>query len=286
MTQTSIALFGPAGLGQDYADKGYSGTAKSAEYLTGLGLTALEYSLGRGVTIGQDSAHAIGESLRGAGIALSVHAPYFVNLATDDPARQERNVVWLGQACQVAQWMGADRVIFHPGSALKGNRALAMELSLPNLAGCIAQLTEQGLMQGVMLCPETMGKNNQLGSVDEIIVFCREFGLVPCLDFGHIHTVGQGCILSQDDAAGVLDTFITGLGHERMANCHVHFSHIEYSTGGEVRHRTFAEEGYGPDFAHVAPAIKAAGLAPRFICESAGTQALDAAEMRELWDSL
>ena len=73
------------------------------------------------------------------------------------------------------------------------------------------------------------------------------------------------------------------LGYEKMKHFHVHFSKIEYSAKGEVRHLTFEDDFYGPKFQPLAKAIADLGVSPTIICESAGTQSDDALAMRKLY---
>ena len=85
------------------------------------------------------------------------------------------------------------------------------------------------------------------------------------------------------DVQRLFDRMENTIGIERTRVFHAHFSHIEYNDKGEVRHLTFADTVYGPDFLPVAQETAARGYAPTFICESAGTQAEDAAFMMELY---
>ena len=78
---------------------------------------------------------------------------------------------------------------------------------------------------------------------------------------------------------------IAELGYEKMKNFHVHFSKIEYGAKGEIRHLTFADDKYGPEFAPLATALKKFGLEPYVICESAGTQDEDALAMKNIYFS-
>ena len=93
----------------------------------------------------------------------------------------------------------------------------------------------------------------------------------------------MGGMSAQDDLAGALDALHRGLGAERARTFHAHFSKIEYGKGGEVRHLTFADTEYGPEFAPLAALLAERGLAPHIICESAGTQAEDAQTMKSLY---
>lgn len=99
-----------------------------------------------------------------------------------------------------------------------------------------------------------MGKINQLGDLQEIIALVNlDERVLPTIDFGHLHTRGRGAINSPEDFEEILKALINGIGQERTSRMHVHFSKIEFTAMGEKQHRTFAEEGYGPDFAHLAP---------------------------------
>nr|MDD6336385.1 TIM barrel protein [bacterium] len=279
--------FGPSGNSAIFYEQGHKSTVEAPAWLRGMGLDAYEYSLGRGITVGEETACAIGQAAREAGVAVSVHAPFFINLATDDAERQQKNVGWLFGALRTARHMGAGRVVFHPGSGLKGDRERAMALSIPNLMAIIHQAREEGLLEGIYLCPETMGKKNQLGNLDEVLTFCQlDECLLPCVDFGHLHAAGQGALNSVADVDAILNRMEQVLGGPRCRHMHVHFSTIEYTGAGELRHRTFAEKEYGPRFDIVARAVQAKGWEPFFICECNGTMAEDAAEMKRIWEEV
>ena len=134
------------------------------------------------------------------------------------------------------------------------------------------------------LCPETMGKIGQLGDLEEVLALCSvDRRLVPCIDFGHLNARTLGGIRSQADYAAILDRMGEALGDERASRFHVHFSRIEFSAGGEKRHWTLADTRYGPEPQPLMELLARRGLAPTIICESAGTQAEDAAALRRMW---
>ena len=138
-----------------------------------------------------------------------------------------------------------------------------------------------------MLCPETMGKVGQLGTLDEVLALCGvDKRITPCIDFGHLNARDQGSIKTKQDYAAILDRMGEVLGDERASRFHVHFSKIEYTTGGEKQHLTFADTVYGPDFEPLLELCYERGLSPVIICESAGTQAEDAATMKRYYQSL
>ena len=105
--------------------------------------------------------------------------------------------------------------------------------------------------------------------------------LLPCIDFGHLNARTQGGLRTREDMAALLDLLEDRLGRERGSAFHAHFSKIEYGRGGEVKHLTFRDREYGPEFSPLAELLARRQLAPRIICESAGTQAEDAAAMKQ-----
>lgn len=279
-----MILFGPSGNSDQFYEAGYKHTYEAMAWIRGMGLGAYEYSFGRGVRIGEQTAGIVREKAQENEIAMSVHAPYFINLATDDPEKREKNLQYFLESAKAAKWLGADRVIFHPGSCAKLDRTLAFDMTKRNFAWILQQLDEAG--QGdLTYCPETMGKINQLGDLQEIIELVNlDERVLPTIDFGHLHTRGRGAINSPEDFEAILKALIDGIGWERTSRMHVHFSKIEFTAMGEKQHRTFAEEGYGPDFAHLAPMLRKYDLQPRIICESKGTMAMDALAMKQMYE--
>ena len=134
------------------------------------------------------------------------------------------------------------------------------------------------------LCPETMGKIGQLGTLDEVLALCSvDERITPCIDFGHLNARTLGGIRSKEDYAAILDRMAEKLGDQRAERFHVHFSRIEYSAGGEKRHWTFAETQFGPEPQPLMELLAERKLQPVIICESAGTQAEDAGAMQQMY---
>ncbi|MGI6192044.1 MAG: TIM barrel protein [Christensenellales bacterium] len=278
--------FGPSGNSESFYEQGYKHTRQAPEYLAKMGLDAFEYSFGRGVRMSQNTASAIRASMEEYGIALSVHAPYFINLCVEDEERVDKNRRYFLETARAARMMGADRAVFHPGAVTNMTRERAMELAQPLLKRILDELEDEGL-GSVRFCAETMGKLNQFGDLDEMIRLCAaDERLIPAVDFAHLHARGNGALNSTGDFEKVLDALENGLGKERAKKMHVHFSTIEYTKMGEKRHRTFAETDYGPRFEHLAPLLVSRGYEPRIICESNGTMAEDAKAMRDIYFSI
>ena len=96
----------------------------------------------------------------------------------------------------------------------------------------------------------------------------------------------HGSLKTEEDYEQLIKLVINELGFERASKMHVHFSKIEYGKGGEIRHLTFADQIYGPEFLPLAKVIKKYGLSPVIICESDGTQADDALTMKATYENL
>ncbi len=278
------AKFGPAGNAMSFP---YKSSVDAPRWLQELGLDCYEYQCGKGVRVKEDTAVALGRQAQAHGIALSLHAPYFINLANPDPESQEKTVGYITSACGVADQMGATRVVIHSGALMKRTREEAMAIALPFLKDIVAVCQDQGFGH-IALCPETMGKINQLGDLDEVLRLCQVHeSLIPCVDFGHLYARSLGADQGAEAVERMLSRMEAELGADRASRFHSHFSHIEFTpNGGEKCHRTFDDDGgYGPDWEPLAQAVARRGWSPTFICESAGTQAEDAVTMKRIYQS-
>ena len=276
------ALFGPAGNSDSFSKKHKSSLA-APKWISNFGLDCYEYQCGKGVKIKEDTARKLGENAKHAHIALSLHAPYFINLANPEPESIQKTIGYILSACEAASWMGANRVVIHTGALMKRSRQEALAIAKTVLPQVLAACDQQGYGH-ITLCPETMGKLNQLGDLDEVLELCTlDERLIPCVDFGHLYARSLGVLTGKEACIQMLDRMAQILGEERASKFHSHFSHIEFTpNGGEKCHRTFAnDDGFGPDWLPLAEEIARRGWSPTFICESAGTQAEDAKTMKE-----
>jgi deoxyribonuclease-4 len=252
-------------------------------WLRNIGLSAYEYQCSRGVNIKEETARRLGEAARENGITLSIHGPYYINLATPDPEKREKTRGHLMKSLQAAQWMGATKVVFHPGGPSGMERSEALERAVQTLSEIVLDAREKGLGD-ILLAPETMGKASLLGTVEEIIELCRIGpSVVPTVDFGHLHAVTGGGLKAKEDFELILDKFASCIPKEAFNSLHIHFSPVEYTGAGEKRHRTLLDEGYGPPFEPLAELIEERKMNPVIICESAGRQAEDALEYQEIY---
>ena len=277
------ALFGPAGNCEEFHAAGYKSTAQIFAWLAARGLTAYEYQCGRGVRVSEESAAVIRAEAAAHGIAVSLHAPYFISLASAEEEKRNNSIRYILDSALAVSRMGGDRIVVHPGGLGGRTREEATALATDTLLRAQAALDEAGLGK-VHICPEVMGKINQLGDLEEVLTFCRaEERFIPCVDFGHLNSRTQGALCNEAAFDAVIDRIGEALGEERQRQFHVHFSKIEYTVGGEKKHLTFEDEVFGPRPELLMSVLARRGLTPTVICESAGTQTADSAAMQRLY---
>ena len=277
------ARFGPAG-NSDSFSRVHRSSLAAPGWIAGRGLDCYEYQCGKGVHVGEDTARKVGENAVEAGISLSLHAPYFINLANPDPEALKKTVGYITGACLAASWMGAERVVIHSGALMKRSRQEALETARASLREVIAACDGAGFGH-IALCPETMGKINQLGDLDEVLALCQgEERLLPCVDFGHLYARSLGQMEGEAATDALLNRLVQALGEARASRFHSHFSKIAFTPrGGEARHLTFDQPDFGPDPAPLCRELARRGWGPTVICESAGTQDVDARTMKTLY---
>ena len=275
--------FGPSGNSESFYAAGYEHTEQAAKYVKDLGLDCFEYSFGRGVRMSESKAISIGDAFKEQNVELSVHAPYFINFSNPDDEMAAKSYGYVLDSANMAKLMGGKRIVFHPAAQGKAAREDAVVLAEERLK-ILRDYVYLNNLQDMIFCPETMGKLAQIGTVEEIVRFCKIDEIyTPCVDFGHINAREQGSLKTVDDYKSRLEYMIAELGYERMRHFHVHFSKIMYSAKGEVKHLTFADEIYGPTFEPLAEALKQLKLQPYIVSESDGTQAEDALFMKKVY---
>lgn len=278
-------LFGPSGNPESFYASGGKSSLEMPAWLAGLGLGTYEYSLTRGVNIGEATARAIGDKAAEHGIAMSLHAPYYISLASEDETTAANTARHVLKSLEAASWLRADRIAFHPGGIGKQDRRSAMELAKRRLSAILEEANRMGLT-GASLAAETHGKVNQLGTLEEVLELCQlSPQVVPLVDFAHLYAVAGGGYGTEAEYAAVFERIGEVLGESVAQNLHIHFSSIEFTKGGEKRHWSFRDE-FGPPYQPLLQVIAKAGLTPRIICESAGTQSEDALTMQEFYRSL
>lgn len=275
-----FAKFGPAG-SSDAFGKVYKSSLDMPKYLRDFGLDAFEYQCGQGVRVSDALAASLKANAEANGITLSLHAPYFISLSSIEEEKRDKSIDYIMQSARAADKMGADRIVIHSGSCAKITREEALSLACDTLSRARQVAISEGYSH-IHFCPETMGKVNQLGNLEEVMTLCElDDSFIPTIDFGHLNARTFGATNSAEAFEHILSTIENRLGSDRLKIFHSHFSKIEFTTpGGEKRHLTFEDMIYGPDFEPLMELIAKKNLTPTFICESAGTQDADALAMK------
>lgn len=278
--------FGPSGNSMRFYDEGHKSSVDAPQWLANQGLSAYEYSFGKGINISDAKANEIGAKGREFDVAISVHAPYYINFANPSDEMAEKSYSYVLNSCKKVREFYGNRVIFHASTVGRMTRTDAIELTKKRL-NILAELIVQNKMDDCLFCPETMGRINQIGDTEEIVEFCKIADFyIPTIDFGHLNARTYGSLKTTEDYEKIILHIINNLGMERASNMHIHFSKIEYSKGGEVRHLTFEDNVYGPEFEPLAQVISKYKLQPVVICESNGTQTDDAMEMKRIFNNI
>lgn len=278
--------FGPAGNCKTFHDEGYKKTIEAPKWLAEKGLTAYEYSFGKGFTLPDDTAVAIGKEMQKYGISISIHAPYYINFATPTDEMAEKSYNYVLQSLHKLRLIGGNRLVVHPASQGKMERQEAVELCKKRLEILKSKIIEAGY-DDVYICLETMGKSAQIGTYEEILDFCIIYEkYIPTFDFGHINALTQGSLKTKDDYKKIIDRSIDVIGKERTKMAHIHFSKIEYSSKGEVKHLTLEDNVYGPEFQPLAEILKEYDMNCTVICESKEYMGRDAIILKGIYDSI
>lgn len=278
--------FGPSGNSSIFFADGNKNSLQAPQWCANHGLGAYEYSFGRGFTMSMETAIKLGENAKENNIALSLHAPYYINLANESQEMIEKSFQYITKGLQYLKAMSGCKYIVHLASCGKLPRDKALSLTSKRLDDCLQVIYDNNLDDAGLLCPETMGKYLQIGTYQEIIDFCKKDKiLVPTFDFGHINCILQGGLKTKDDFKRIFDYSIDKIGLEKTKNCHIHFSKIEFSEKGEIRHLNLDDKLYGPRFEPLASVLKEYELIPTVICESRDRMMEDAITLKGIYDS-
>lgn len=274
--------FGPGGNPDGFYNDGYKASSDMPAYLNKIGLNAYEYQCNKGVKISEKTARVLRKNADDNGIFLSIHSQYYISLSSVEKEKRDKSIEYIMQCLRIAEVLNAKRIVVHSGSASKISREEALSLASDTLLRTLDAARAEGISEDIYICPETMGKINQLGDLNEVLKLCSlSERLLPCIDFGHLNSRTFGSLKTAGDFEKIIDETENMIGSYRARNLHCHFSKIEYSEkGGEVKHLTFEDEIYGPSFEPLGDIIIKKNLTPVIICESAGTQDVDSLIMK------
>ena len=230
-----------------------------------LKLGALELAWVQSVVATDKTCAAIKAASAEHGVALSVHAPYYINLNADGeqwPASRER----LLKAARAGFKAGATDIVFHPGTYFHQPPEKVYAVARKRLADVMGELRAEG--NTVTLRPETMGKSAMFGTLEETLWLSRDIdGVLPCIDFAHLHARrGDGSFNTYAEFLDALRLVEGGLGKRGIRNLHIHMSGIEYSPKGERNHLMLKEADL--KYRELLRALVDIGASGRVMCES------------------
>lgn len=241
------------------------GSVGAVIYTRQLGMGALELGWVRSVRVSEKTCADIRLAAEQHDIWLSVHAPYFINLNADEeewPRSRQR----LMDAAHYGDLAGATEIIFHPGSYFGKTPEEVLPIAIERLQGCVEELRTNG--NQVTLRPETMGKSAMLGSLQDTLEMSKAIdGVLPCLDFAHLHARnGDGSMNSYDEWVGLIQLYKKELGESALKNLSCHLSGIEYTDKGEKNHLPIEESDF--DLTALFKALNDLDCGGRLLCES------------------
>jgi deoxyribonuclease-4 len=254
-------LFGTAGVPLSSSP---SSTLAGIQKITQMGLDCLEIEFVKGVKMGTDLAKKIKEEAKAHHVALSVHAPYYVNLNSAEEGKRLASQERILSSARMAEICGAESVVFHAGYYGRVGPEKASQTIKEGLKEVVSILKAD--RNPVVLRPETLGKRTQFGSLEDILYLCREVdGILPCIDFCHIHA-REGKANSYNEFYRILKKTERKLGSNAIKNMHIHISGVDYNDKGEKKHLNLKDSDFR--FDEWIQALKDYGVEGMIICES------------------
>jgi deoxyribonuclease-4 len=274
-------FFGTAGIPLQCPERNsLNGIKWDAEH----GLRAFEFEFVQGVRVGKEAMRECGKAAEELRVSLSAHAPYFVNLISEEEHKRIASKERILQTARAVQEAGGGRIVFHPGFYGKMNGEQAMKEMREEFSSLVSLVEKEGLDE-IVLAPETTGKGSAFGSLQELLDLSREFGLNKvnlCIDFGHLHARGNGELKTREKFEEKISLVKSRLGEKGLKSLHCHFTGIAFSEKGERHHLEISSKS--PDFNHCALALRKFDCDGTIISESPNIES-DAMEMKGVWES-
>lgn len=294
------ALFGIAGFPPAFFESEFRKKRENIfQWISTLRLDWIELQCTYGVKMKESQAILYRELAEKYQIGISIHAPYYITLASADTDVVARSVERIFQAFNLANIIGATRIIFHLGH-FAGTSPADRSKGLQQLIDTLNAIKDD-IPDGIFLYAETAGKKSQLGSIEDIARVCMEVSYVkPCLDLAHVHGFRDGTLKSAHSIYSVLDFFECQLGRSVFDDMHFHMYPVEIDHTGEKKHRAFDEHNtnvqaslfaemqddlFYPRPEHFIAAIKSKDIAPVVVCEALNSQEIGARIMKDLYYS-
>jgi len=233
-------LFGTAGVPLSSPK---SSSVEGIKTVRELGLDAMELEFVRGVRMSDKLAEEVRKVSEELNVVLTAHAPYYVNLNSPDEGKVEASIKRVMDTARVAYKCGGWSVVFHPAYYGDDEPSTVHERVKRALKRIVKGLKDEGVE--VWVRPETAGGLAEYGNLHEVVALSQEVeGVLPCIDFAHIHARTNGAYNTYDEIASIFILLEKELGKECLKNMHMHFSGIEYGERGEIKHVNLEESDY------------------------------------------
>lgn len=249
-------------------------TESGIRFVRKLGLDALEIEFVRSIYLSRESAKKVGKTAGKLDVSLSIHAPYYINLNSMEKEKIEASKHRILESARIGGFLGARIVVFHPGYYGKSTKEEAFATMLENIGEIRSKLDAEG--NDILLGPETTGKVSQFGTLDELIEISRKVnGVMPVVDFGHMHARYNGGLKTKRDFEKVFNRFL----EEIKKPMHIHMTGIKYSQRGELQHLNI--DSNEPDYSHFASILKEKKIEATVISESPNIET-DALKLKKM----
>ncbi len=225
-------VFGTAGIPTSTKERN---TANGIAQIKNLGLSAMELEFVRSVNISKEKAPEIKKAAQENDVVLTCHAPYFINLNSDDKTKVTASIKRIVDSARALYLCGGWSVCFHPGFYMKTTKEKTYETIKKNLKEVISQIKKEGIE--IWMRPETTGRPTAFGDIYELIKLSTEFeNVLPCIDFAHLHARSFGKFNTEQEFREVLGAVEKQLGKNALQNMHIHLAGINYGEKGELNH--------------------------------------------------
>ncbi|BFH72547.1 deoxyribonuclease IV [Sulfurisphaera javensis] len=242
-----------------------------------LGLNAMEVEFVQGVRMSPESAEEAGKVAKELGVRLSVHAPYFINLCSEEREKVEASKKRLLDAADRAERMGADTIAIHIAFYGKKSPEECYQIVKSELGATVDTARSMGI-KNVKFGVETMAKDSAFGTLDEVISISKEIkGVVPYIDWAHTFARQGGKI----DYGEIIDRLIKELG---LSHINSHFESLVYRNGKYVDEHLPIDNN-SPPFEPLAREILKRDISITLICESPELER-DALKMKKILEDL
>ncbi len=296
----SEVRFGVAGFPLTFLNSDYRKKRENIfMWLKEIGLNWIELQNTYGVKMKDEQAHIYRELAEKFQIGISIHAPYYITLASADEDVVSRSKERILQCYELAIKLNSKRIIFHPGH-FPGKSIEERQEALEKIIYELNSLKSHLPAKDIFLYPETAGKKSQIGSVSDIIAICKQVDYTrPCIDVAHVHGFENGSLTSQQSILDILQKIESELGRDILKQTHFHMYPVEVDHNGEKKHKAFDDiiecpqlslfdtelkNRYYPLPEDFIGAIKMKNLTPVVVCEARDSQDYGAQLMKKLYE--